>query len=399
MLIPTHRAAGIAFVTPDRSALFLKRGPGGDYAGYWCFPGGHVEDGETTEAAAKREAVEEIGSLPKGKREIAARSILAQEITAPAVGDAGAIGVDALPMPVAPVPKVVDYTTFIQEVSAPFEPERDAEHVGHAWAPLNSPPEPLHPGVRIAIDRMLADELGIARMIASGSVTSPQRYHNVTLWAMRITGTGVSYRRPVFDVDAEGIVVLDADGKPSLLREEEFPWRDPAIYLNEEFLARCNGLPVIWKHPKGATLDSKEYERRNVGTIFLPFIRGDEVWGVAKVFDDDANEALAAGAVDGKDWSTSPAVVLSDPNNPSYKFRLEDGSLLLVEGKPSLLDHLAICERGVWDKGGEPAGIINDSVDIADDGIASLLHNLSWLDYGVQTLEMRVDSLNRRMHR
>src|SRR6185312_998227 len=181
-ITPTHRAAGIVFRTKSGEALFLKRGPDGDYPGYWCFPGGHVEGDESAEEAAKREAVEEIGSLPKGKREVAARSIMAQEIAAPATMGEVAAGSVALPLAAATEPKVVDYTTFVQEVASPFEPDRDKEHVGHAWAPLVSPPEPLHPGARIAVDRMLADELGVARMMAAGLLTSPQRYHNVTLW-------------------------------------------------------------------------------------------------------------------------------------------------------------------------------------------------------------------------
>jgi hypothetical protein len=43
------------------------------------------------------------------------------------------------------------------------------------------------------------------------------------------------------------------------------------------------------------------------------------------------------------------------------KYRTEDGTPLLVEGKPWLLDHLAICEVGVWDKGGAPTGVANDA--------------------------------------
>jgi len=39
------------------------------------------------------------------------------------------------------------------------------------------------------------------------------------------------------------------------------------------------------------------------------------------------------------------------------KLEMEDGSKLLIEGKPFLLDHIAICEQGVWDKGGEPSGV------------------------------------------
>lgn len=401
-LTVTHRAAGIAFTTQTGQALFLKRGPLGDAPGTWCFPGGHQEGSETAEEAAKRETVEEIGFMPKGKLELACRSVMAQQPPASSLSagssdgaaEAGALLSDA-------APKVVDYATFSMVVKEPFEPERDKEHIGHAWAPLTSPPEPLHPGVRIAIDRMLADELGVARMMAAGAITSPQVYHNVTLWAMRITGTGVAYRMPVLKRDAKGVLVNGEDGKPIVLCEEEFPWRDPAIYLNDEFLARCNGLPVIWKHPVGAKLDSKEYENRNVGSIFLPFIRGDEVWGIAKVFDDDANEALATGTKEGKDWSTSPGVVISDPNNPSYKFRLEDGSLLLVEGKPSLLDHVAICERGVWDKGGEAAGIINDSLEenkiMVDKTVTKTEPTLADVLAAVGSIGQRVDAIGSRV--
>lgn len=56
----TAAAAGIMLVFGDR-ALFLRRGPNGDHAGEWCFPGGGIEPGETAADAARREAVEETG--------------------------------------------------------------------------------------------------------------------------------------------------------------------------------------------------------------------------------------------------------------------------------------------------------------------------------------------------
>jgi hypothetical protein len=45
----------------------------------------------------------------------------------------------------------------------------------------------------------------------------------------------------------------------------------------------------------------------------------------------------------------------------NYNIEMEDGSNLLVEGNPSFVDHLAICEKGVWDKGGDASGIRIDS--------------------------------------
>jgi 8-oxo-dGTP diphosphatase len=53
-------AVGV-LLRPDGSFLLTSRPPGKVYAGYWEFPGGKVEAGESVEAALRRELVEEIG--------------------------------------------------------------------------------------------------------------------------------------------------------------------------------------------------------------------------------------------------------------------------------------------------------------------------------------------------
>ena len=53
-------AVGV-LVRADGSFLLTSRPEGKVYAGYWEFPGGKVEPGETVEEALRRELVEEIG--------------------------------------------------------------------------------------------------------------------------------------------------------------------------------------------------------------------------------------------------------------------------------------------------------------------------------------------------
>lgn len=53
-------AVGV-LVRPDGDFLLTSRPPGKVYEGYWEFPGGKLEQGETVEQALRRELHEEIG--------------------------------------------------------------------------------------------------------------------------------------------------------------------------------------------------------------------------------------------------------------------------------------------------------------------------------------------------
>lgn len=127
------RAAGLILRTPDDSALFLKRSDkdGQDHPGEWCWPGGQLEGDEEPLDAALREAREETSWVDEDKKK-------------PEQVDEG--GGD------------VEFTTFRIDVNNPFIPTLDDEHVGWAWAPLESPPEPLHPGVRATLEKFADEE-------------------------------------------------------------------------------------------------------------------------------------------------------------------------------------------------------------------------------------------------
>lgn len=383
------KAAGIMFTTLDGKVLFLRRtGAAPDFPGCWDFPGGGSMDGEMPLETAEREASEEIGFLPAGKRTLHVRQKLCTAPRPAAPEPAAA--------PLVPVPEgaavmaaddqagVVDFTTFSQIVSKEFVPQLDDEHDGWCWAPQSAPPEPLHPGCKVALDRMRMNELDVAKCIRDGILVSPQRFENMWLFAVRITGTGTAYRN----------------------RLDEYAYRPPEYYLTPQFLERCSGLPVIWLHPKKVVLNSKEFDDRVIGSIMLPYLKGDEVWGIARIYNRDA-----AALMENEELSTSPTVVWRAGSN--NKLETEDGSKLLIEGDPHLIDHVAICEQGVWDKGGDPSGVdagiredtamdkatdssksqstaAADSADKSKDGIDRVLESLG-------TLHSRMDSLEKRM--
>jgi 8-oxo-dGTP diphosphatase len=54
-------AAAAVILKPDGSFLLGRRPPGKPYAGYWEFPGGKIEEGETAAQALVRELHEELG--------------------------------------------------------------------------------------------------------------------------------------------------------------------------------------------------------------------------------------------------------------------------------------------------------------------------------------------------
>jgi 8-oxo-dGTP pyrophosphatase MutT (NUDIX family) len=304
----TMRAAGILFVAEGR-VLLLHRTDGQG----WAFPGGHLEGEEGSEETARRETLEETGLDYDGEVSTWTRRIF----------------------------NGTDFTTFVTKLDEQFTPTLCNEHDGYAWVSMPAAlGMPLHPGALISLRRFDMNELDIARAIRDGELTSPQRYINVLLVALRITGTGGSYR-------------------PSI---SEFVLRDPSIYLTDEFLARCNGLPVIIEHPTKKILNSKEFDDRMVGTIFVPYIKGDEVWGIAKIYNAAAIELILTESL-----STSPGVVVSK----GYKHKMGEGVSLLSEGAPDLIDHIAILDGpGVWDKSGPLAGV--ESINAVDE-IASKL--------------------------
>ena len=229
-------------------------------------------------------------------------------------------------------------------------------------------------------------ETDIAEAMSKGLLPSPQLYANVMLLAIRITGTGLAFRSAI----------------------GEHVWRDPELYLNDEFLKRCNGLMVIMDHPDSAVLNTEEFKNRAVGSIMLPYIKGDEVWGIAKIYDQSAVTEICDGEI-----STSPSVVF-DNTAGNTTLTTKNGQPLLIEGVPFLLDHIAIVtkargSKGVWDKGGDATGVLLNNQEVSDmtenklepkadangDVLADILQAVKGLNTNINSLSARMDSMEK----
>jgi 8-oxo-dGTP pyrophosphatase MutT (NUDIX family)/predicted GNAT family acetyltransferase len=116
--------AGVIITTRNGNALFLKRNGSGAAPNVWCWPGGGLESGEDAETAAIRETREETGWIVDGPM----HKLDQRQLDG------------------------VDFTTFETMAGNEFIPELNDEHVGWAWAPLDNPPQPLHPGCKKTLD-------------------------------------------------------------------------------------------------------------------------------------------------------------------------------------------------------------------------------------------------------
>lgn len=268
--------------------------------GTWCQPGGTIEPGELAIDAARREVLEETGYQYDGL--------------------------------LTPHSVYGDYLTYRADVLEQFEAKLNDESLAAGWFHIDDLPKPLHQPFAEMLAQQALNETDVAALIADGTLSSPQYFYNMWMFAIRVTGTGVTWRSA----------------------DQEMTFRNPDDYLTPEFLQRVAGVPLIWLHPEKRTLDSDEFTKRAIGTLTNAWVadRG-EVWAVARVYDAEAAEIMAT-----RQLSTSPTVKFSEV----AKSIIVDGQPLLVEPSPELLDHVAICEQGVWDKLLNPTGVKSDSI-------------------------------------
>jgi 8-oxo-dGTP pyrophosphatase MutT (NUDIX family) len=270
----------------------------------WELPGGTVDDTDPTYLAAALRELGEETSL-------------------------GAVGAPEWVMGTAPMGTpgagIVFGFNIDRAKNLPPTPTLSDEHSDYAWFEITNLPEAIHTVCIHPILRWQYNEIDLYKLIQRGILLGPNSYFNQVLFPVRITGTGIAFR----------------------LGKMNFTFRNPDDYLNPEFIERCNGLQLLWQHATEELADGNTLARQAIGTTVAPYVKQQEVWGVAKVLNLDAAQTMATGA-----YSTSPSFITQIDSRAT-----SGGIDFTVEGQPIHLDHLGIVDMGVWDKLGEPSGV------------------------------------------
>jgi 8-oxo-dGTP pyrophosphatase MutT (NUDIX family) len=106
--------------------LFLLRTMG-SWPLTWGLAGGKIDPGESVAEGLEREIQEELGG-----KILSAKFIPIEKFTS--------------------TNERFVYHTFFVALDEEFVPELNDEHVGYAWLPIATPPQPLHPGVSRTFD-------------------------------------------------------------------------------------------------------------------------------------------------------------------------------------------------------------------------------------------------------
>lgn len=219
--------------------------------------------------------------------------------------------------------------------------------------------------------------------LIEGKLKSPQVDGESFYILLRITGTGITERYKTND-KGEPIV---KDGKPEVYKinrlEDEF--------LSDNFLNACNGIPVLIEHPKSNNqlIDGENFKEHIVGTIIKAFIKGSEVWGVARILDPTVLNKIVDNLK-----STSPAVTS----------RNEVGNNDIVNEHFDRIDHLALVVDGYWDDYSDKAIQIDKKNKIKIEGdnmdkkelvleLVSILENLGIDEKTMLEINAKLDKL------
>jgi hypothetical protein len=180
-------------------------------------------------------------------------------------------------------------------------------------------------------------ELNIAKNISTGKTNSPV--------FCDVSNGIINFSNKPTKNTQYALLDLRIYGTGLAKRGEQFVYKPPREHLTENAKALACGLTVIYEsqHPKTGVNN----ETNNIGSIFYPYIKNNELWGVAKITDLISLAEIVDLYLQGNLCSTSSGVYSVDKElniegeNISYEKLLQSMNHVLITP-----DYL-----GTWNKG------------------------------------------------
>jgi 8-oxo-dGTP pyrophosphatase MutT (NUDIX family) len=115
--------SGVLFYSRTTNRFLLLQKAHGKHTGTWGLVGGTNLQNENPWQGLQREVVEEIGAMPTVTKTIPLETFVSND-------------------------EVFNFHTYLCVIQDEFVPVLSTEHCAWAWANIDSPPKPLHQGLR-----------------------------------------------------------------------------------------------------------------------------------------------------------------------------------------------------------------------------------------------------------
>lgn len=176
------------------------------------------------------------------------------------------------------------------------------------------------------LENLKMDESDIITQYLAGNLKGIFVDVNCYYMPIRITGTGVTTREFIMGEGFVGEFKID---------------RLKHIFMTDRFIEQCGRIPVLLDHPDYdnsslLSFNSPKSLKHIIGNTIKAYKKGDEIWGIAKLFDLNLLPMIGKTI-----FSTSPAVTSNMPP------REVDN---LCEESPIEINHIAFVKKGYWDR-------------------------------------------------
>ena len=117
---------------------------------------------------------------------------------------------------------------------------------------------------------------------------------------------------------------------------ESYVYRDPSTWLSERMTERMAGVPLLGGADGDGPVSGSAVIKRMIGVCMQGYIKGTELWCVARIANDFAWRLIKAGAAETR-------VSVAFDELPSID--IDEGNLI-VEPAPRYMNHLCLVPLG-----------------------------------------------------